>query len=71
MRQEAGEIQPVNVCYLLHDRDTKFTCSFRAIIEFRSRQDARAACPQSELEWLCGALGEIGEGAIPVQGGSF
>ena len=33
MRQEAGEIQPVNVCYLLHDRDTKFTCSFRAIIE--------------------------------------
>ena len=34
--------------YLLHDRDTKYTVSFRAII--KSSQTARAVCPQSELE---------------------
>jgi len=43
--------------YLLHDRDTKFTISFRAII--KSGQTARVAGPQSELEFLCGALGQI------------
>ena len=39
--------------YLLHDRDTKYTISFRAIIEFRRGQDAPPGCPQSELECVC------------------
>ena len=37
----------------------------------RSGQTARAACPQSELERLRGALGEIGQGRVFVQGGSL
>jgi hypothetical protein len=34
--------------YLLHDRDTKYTRSFRAIIE--SGQDARDTCPKPKPE---------------------
>ena len=55
--------------YLLHDRDTKFTISFRAII--KSGQTARVAGPQSELEFLCGALGQIGEGGVFVEDNSL
>src|SRR6266481_4981538 len=29
---------------------------------------ARAACLQPEPECLCGALGQVGEGGVPVQG---
>ena len=53
--------------YLLHDRDTKYTFSFRAIIEFRPGQDAPAACAKSELERLCRTLGEIGQGGVFVE----
>jgi putative transposase len=35
---------------LLHYRDTKYTISFRAIIESGVGQTAPAACPQFELE---------------------
>jgi hypothetical protein len=55
--------------YLLHDRDTKFTCSFRAII--KSGQTALPACSKSEFECLCGALGEIGEGGVSVEDHSY
>jgi hypothetical protein len=52
--------------YLLHDRDTKYTISFRAIIE-SGGQDAPAACAKSELERLCQTLGEIGQGGVFVE----
>jgi putative transposase len=52
--------------YLLHDRDTKYTQSFRAIIA--SGRVERAARAQPEPECLCGALGQVGEGEVPVQG---
>src|SRR5262245_10523559 len=54
--------------YLLHDRDTKYTQSFRAIICIRPGRAARAARAQPELECLCGALGQVGEGGVLVQG---
>ena len=54
--------------YLLHDRDTKYTASFRAIIAFRPGRTAGAACAQSEPECLCGALGQVGERGVSVQG---
>jgi hypothetical protein len=47
--------------YLLHDRDTKFTQSFRAIIA-SGRVEPLA---QPELECLFGALGQISEGGVP------
>ena len=34
----------------------------------RSGRAARAACAQPEPECLCGALGQVGEGGVPVQG---
>ena len=37
----------------------------------RSGRTARAACPTPEPECLCGALGQVGEGGVPVQGGSL
>ena len=55
--------------YLLHDRDTKYTQSFRAIVA--SGRAAGAACAQPELECLCGALGPLGEEGVPVQGDPF
>src|SRR6478672_12848874 len=54
--------------YLLQDRDTKYTRSFRAMIASGQIEPARAACPLSELECLCGALGQVGEGGVLVQG---
>jgi putative transposase len=48
--------------YLLHDRDTKYTQSFRAIIA-SGRVEPLALPP----ECLCGALGQVGEGRVPVQ----
>ena len=36
----------------------------------RSGRAARTACAQPEPECLCGALGQVGEGGVPVQGGS-
>ena len=36
----------------------------------RSGRATRAACAQPELECLCGALGQVGEGGVPIQGGS-
>src|ERR1700741_3995159 len=50
--------------YLLHDRDTKYTQSFRAIIV----SGRVAAGAQPEPECLCGALGKVGEGGVLVQG---
>src|SRR5207244_11360651 len=34
----------------------------------RSSRTAGAACAQPEPECLCGALGQVGEGGVPVQG---
>ena len=50
--------------YLLHDHDTKFTQSFRAIIA--SGQVEPLALPARSC--LCGALGQIGERRMLVQG---
>ena len=36
----------------------------------RPGRAACAACAQPEPECLCGALGQVGEGGVPVQGGS-
>ena len=55
--------------YLLHDRDTKYSHSFQAS-RVRSGRTARAACAKPEPECLCGTLGQVGEGGVPVQGGS-
>jgi hypothetical protein len=46
--------------YLLHDRDTKYTESFRAIIKSGQVKTLKLPCAQPEFERLCGALGEIG-----------
>ena len=53
--------------YLLHDRDAKYTQSFRAIIA-SGRVEPLALPAQPELECLCGALGQVGEGGVLVQG---
>ena len=37
----------------------------------RASRTAGAACAQPEFECLCGALGPVGEGGVPVQGGSL
>jgi hypothetical protein len=37
----------------------------------RPSRAAPAACAQPELECLCGALGPVGEGGVPVQARSF
>jgi putative transposase len=50
--------------YLLHDRDTKFTRSFRAIIA-SGRVEPLALQPEPEC--LFGALGEVGKGRDPMQ----
>jgi len=57
--------------YLLHDRDTKYTQSFRAIIASGRVEPPGVACAQPELECLCGALGQVGQGGVFVQGGSL
>ena len=54
--------------YLLHDRDSKYTQSFRAIIASGRVEPLGAARAQPEPECLCGALGQVGEGGVPVQG---
>jgi hypothetical protein len=54
--------------YLLHDRDAKSTQSFRAIIASGRVEPAHASRAQPEPECLCGALGQVGEGGVLVQG---
>jgi putative transposase len=49
--------------YLLHDRDTKYSHSFRAII-------ASGQVEPLVLPARSGTLGQVGEGGVPVQGGS-
>ena len=56
--------------YLLHDRDTQVHPIFPGNHRVRPGRAARAACAQPEPECLCGALGQVGEGGVPVQGGS-
>ena len=56
--------------YLLHDRDTQVYPVLPGDHRVRSGRAARAACAQPEPECLCGALGQVGEGGVPVQGGS-
>src|SRR5439155_20838461 len=53
--------------YLLHDRRTKYTQSFPRDHCVRPGRTARAACLQPEPQCLCGALGQVGEGGVPVQ----
>ena len=52
--------------YLLHDRDSKYTRSFRVIIE-AGLVNLTAPGPQSEPQCLCGTLGPIGEGRMSLQ----
>jgi putative transposase len=54
--------------YLLHDRDTKYTQSFPSDHCIRPGRPAHAFRAQPEPECLCGALGQVGEGGVPVQG---
>jgi hypothetical protein len=49
--------------YLLHDRDTKYTQSFRAIIASGRVEPLVLPGAQPEPECLCGALGQVG--AVP------
>ena len=53
--------------YLLHDRDTKFTQSFRAVL-VSGRGQPLALPPHSPNLNLRGALGQVGQGRVPVQG---
>ena len=57
--------------YLLHDRDTKYTRSFSGDHCVRWGRTARAAGTQPEPECLRGALGEVGQGGVLVQGDPF
>jgi hypothetical protein len=57
--------------YLLHNHDTKFTQSFRAIISSRQVEPSALPCAEPEPECLRGALGQIGERRVPVQGYPF
>ena len=59
-----------NCSYLIHDRDTKYCQSFRAIIESGDVRDAAASGTQSEFECICRALGEIGERRLFVEADS-
>jgi hypothetical protein len=56
--------------YLLHDRGTKFCPSFRQLIEAGKSEGDGTASEESESERLRGALGEIGEAGMPVEGSS-
>jgi putative transposase len=53
--------------YLLHDRDTKYTRSFRAIIASGQVEPLVLPARSPNFECLCGALGPVGEGGGPVQ----
>jgi putative transposase len=53
--------------YLLHDRDTKFCASFRELIESGSIKTIRLPARSPELDFVCGALGEIGQRGMPVE----
>ncbi len=56
--------------YLLHDRDAKYTSpSERSLHQAGSSRSAARAQPEPEC--LCGALGQVGEGGVPVQGDPF
>jgi putative transposase len=48
--------------YLLHDRDTKFTWSFRAIIALDRVEPLALPVRTPKPERLFGALGEVGKG---------
>jgi putative transposase len=54
--------------YLLHDRDTKFTRSFRAIIASGRVEPLALPTHSPQPECLCGALGEVGQGGVFVEG---
>ena len=51
--------------YLLHDRDSKYTRSFRVIIE--AGKDLATPGPEFKPERLCRTLGAIGEGRMSLQ----
>jgi hypothetical protein len=55
--------------YLLYDRDTKYTQSFRAIMASGQVEPLVLPARSPNLN-LCGALGQVGEGGVPIQGGS-
>jgi putative transposase len=52
--------------YLLHDRDSKYTQSFRSIIASGRVGPLVLPARSPEPECLCGALGSVGEGGVPV-----
>jgi len=56
--------------YLLHDWDTKYTRSFRAVIEAGLVETLAAPGPQSKSERLCRTLATIGEGRMSLQAGA-
>ena len=54
--------------YLLHDRDTQVQPVLPSDHCIRQGRTAGVACVQPELECLFGAMGQVGEGGVPVQG---
>src|SRR6266853_2748404 len=57
--------------YLLHDRDTKFTRSFRAIVASGWVEPLALPARSPKPECPCGALGQVGQGGVLVQGNSL
>src|SRR6202048_2241488 len=54
--------------YLLHDRDTKFTRSFRAIVASGRIKPLALPAPSPNLNGLCGTGGQVGQGGVLVEG---
>ena len=53
--------------YVLHDRDTKFCASFRAILCNRKCEVPGATAAQSKSERIRRTLGAIGQAGMPFQ----
>jgi transposase len=53
--------------YVLHDRDTKFCASFRAILETREREIPGASAAQPKSERIRRTLGAIRQAGVPFQ----
>jgi hypothetical protein len=54
--------------YLLHDRGTKFTPSFRAIVASGRIKPLALPARSPNLNGLCGTRGQVGQGGVLVEG---
>ena len=54
--------------YLLHDRDTKFTRSFRAIVASGRIKPLALPARSPNLNGLCRTRGQVGQGGVLVEG---